>query len=57
MVAPFLKENPGRIDRAVCWWCDKGRQSREHLLKECTAWTSEIRMLWRKVGEALGNRK
>lgn len=37
-------------------WCDKGRQSREHLFKECTAWTGEIRKLWSKVGKASGAR-
>ena len=25
----------------VCWWCRKGRQSREHLFQECTAWTTK----------------
>ena len=36
--------------------CDKGRQSREHLFKECTAWTMEIRESWAAVGEASGKR-
>ena len=34
----------------------QGRQSREHLFKECTAWTREIRELWAAVGEASGGR-
>lgn len=43
VVAPFLKEKWGWIDRDMCWWCEKGRQSRANLFKECTAWTKEIR--------------
>ena len=41
----------------MCWWCEKGRQSREHFFKECTAWTKEIRELWTAVGEASGRRE
>ena len=37
--------------------CEKGRQSREHLFKECTTWTKEIRKLWTAAGEASGGRK
>ena len=32
-------------------------QSREHLFKECTTWTKEIRELWSAVGEASGRRE
>ena len=28
-----------------------GRQSREHLFKECRTWKEEIRRLWKEVGE------
>ena len=41
----------------MCWWCERGRQSREHLFKECTTWTKEIRELWSAVGEASGRRE
>ena len=30
----------------------KSRQSRENLFKECVAWKPEIRLLWKRVGEA-----
>ena len=36
MIAPFVKEKWGWTDRDTCRWYDKGRQSREHLFKECT---------------------
>ena len=52
MISPFLKERLGWTDSDRCWWCEKGRQSREHLFKECTAWTKEIRRLGTAVGEA-----
>ena len=51
MTAPFLKDKFGWVDSDQCWWCSGGRQSREHLFKECHAWKNEIRELWRKVGE------
>ena len=51
MTAPFLKDKFGWVDSDQCWWCCGGRQSREHLFKECHAWKDEIRELWRKVGE------
>lgn len=35
----------------ACWWYEKGRQSRQHLFKECTVWTKEIRELWRGISE------
>ena len=50
MTAPFLRDKFGWVDSDQCWWCSSGRQSREHLFKECRAW-NEIRELWRKVGE------
>ena len=52
MIAPFLKEKFGWIGSDVCWWCGSGRQTREHLFKECLAWKKEIRELWEEVGEA-----
>ena len=39
------------MDSDQCWWCRSGRQSREHLFKECRAWKKEIRELWKRVGE------
>ena len=51
MIAPFLKDKLRWVDSDQCWWCSGGRQSREHLFKECCAWKSEIRELWKKVGE------
>ena len=53
MIAPFLKERWGWIDIDVCWWCNKGGQSREHFFKECTTWAREIKA----VGEASGGRE
>ena len=57
MIAPFLKERFGWVDSDTCWWCRGGRQSREHLLKECRTWKEEIRTLWKEVGEILGSDK
>ena len=51
MIAPFLKDKFGWVDSDQCWWCSSGRQSREHLFKECRAWKKEIRELWKRVGE------
>ena len=45
MIAPFLKEKFKWVDSDLCWWCTKGRQTREHLFKECPAWKGEIRQL------------
>ena len=56
MIAPFLKDRWGWTETDTCWWCEEGRQSREHLFKECRAWEKEIRELWRAVGEAAGKR-
>ena len=50
MIAPFLKDRWGWIDTDRCWWCDGGRQSRDHLFKECRAWEKEIKELWTTVG-------
>ena len=52
MTAPFLKEKFKWTDSDRCWWCYKGRQTREHMFKECIAWREEIRELWKRVGEA-----
>ena len=56
MFAPFLKDRWGWTETDRCWWCEKGRQSREHLFKECRTWEKEIRELWKAVGEAPGRR-
>ena len=37
-----------------CLLCSGGRQSREHLFKECRTWKEEIRKLWKEVGEISG---
>ena len=47
-----LKEKFGWIGIDICWWCGTGRQTREHLFKECLAWKEEIRKLWEEIGEA-----
>ena len=52
MIAPFIKEKFGWVESDSCWWCGCGRQSREHLFKECRTWKDEIRLLWKEVGEA-----
>ena len=57
MIAPFLKEKWGWIDTDQCWWCRRGRQSRNHLFKECTTWRKEIRKLWSEVGRISGERE
>ena len=57
MIAPSLKEKFGWIESDCCWWCGGGRQSREHLFKECKAWKEEIRKLWIEVGEISGSSK
>ena len=57
MIAPFLKERWGWMDTDICWWCNKGRQSREHLLKECSSWAKEIREPWATVGRLSGRRE
>ena len=54
--APFLKDKWGWTDTDRCWWCEKGRQSRDHLFKECRAWEGEIRELWSTVGRISGKR-
>ena len=57
MIAPFLKDRWGWTDSDTCWWCDRGRQSRDHLFKECRRWEKEIRELWNAVGRASGGRQ
>ena len=58
MITPFLKERWGWTDTDICWWCNRGRQSREqHLFKECSSWKREIRELWNTVGELSGRRE
>ena len=34
-----------------------GRQSREHLFKECKAWAREIKELWTTVGKISGRKE
>ena len=53
-IAPFLRYKFGWVESDQCWWCDGGRQSRDHLFKECRTWKDQIRKLWKKVGEASG---
>ena len=57
MIAPSLKERWGWTESDVCWWCGDGRQSREHLFKECKTWKTEIKELWTEVGKASGRRE
>ena len=57
MIAPFLKEKFGWIGPDVCWWCGSGRQTREHLFKECLAWKREIKELWEEIREATDTSK
>ena len=57
MTAPFLKERWGWTDTDTCWWCDGGRQSRDHLFKECKRWEKEIGELWKEVGMISGRRE
>ena len=52
-----MKENFGWVNSDACWWCSRGRQTREHLFKECSAWKQEIRKLWKDVEEATGDRE
>ena len=52
MTAPFLRDKLKWTDSDICWWCSEGRQTREHLFKECSTWKEEIRTLWKEVGEA-----
>lgn len=48
MTAAFPKEGWGWMDSDWCW-CQKGRQSREHLFKERITRRKEIRALWRGI--------
>ena len=57
MIASFLKDRWGWVDTDRCWWCDSGRQSRDHLFKECRRWENEIGELWTKVGRISGKRE
>ena len=57
MIAPFLKDRWGWTDTDRCWWCNGGRQSRDHLFKECGGWKEEIRELWNEVGRVSGRRQ
>ena len=57
MIAPFLRDRWGWTESDSCWWCDGGRQSRDHLFKECKRWEKEIRELWSAVGRISGRRE
>ena len=57
MMAPFLKKKFGWVDSDSCWWCSGGRQSREHLFKECKTWKEEISRLWKEAGDISGGCK
>jgi hypothetical protein len=57
MIAPFLKDRWGWTDTDRCWWCEKGRQSRDHLFKECRHGKKEIRELWSTVGKISGKER
>ena len=57
MIAPFLKDRWGWTDSDTCWWCDGGRQSKDHLFKECRRWKKEIEELWSEVGKISGRRE
>ena len=57
MIAPFLKDRWGWTETDSCWWCNGGRQSRDHLFKECGRWAKEIKDLWKEVGRASGRRQ
>ena len=35
MLTPFLRDRFGRVEFDTCWWCGGGRQTREHVFKEC----------------------
>ena len=54
MIAPFLRDRFGWVESDQCWWCESGRQSREHLFKECRTWKDQIKKLWKKIGEVSG---
>ena len=56
MIAPFLKDRWGWTDSDACWWCNGGRQSRDHLFKECRRWEEGVGKLWDAVGRASGRR-
>ena len=57
MIAPFLNDKWGWTDSDECWWCEDGKQSRDHLFKECRAWEHEINELWSTVGRISGKRE
>ena len=54
MIAPFLREKFGWVESDSCWWCSGGRQSCEHLFKECRTWMEEIKTLWKTLGDISG---
>ena len=56
LITPFLRDRWGWIETDRCWWCEEGRQSREHLFKECRSWGKEIKELWSTVGKISGKR-
>jgi len=42
----------GSREDDTCWWCCRPgvTQTREHLLKVCTAWRKQQKVLWKEVG-------
>ena len=50
MIAPFLKEKFGWLESDMCWWCGRGRQTREHLFKECSTWKERLKSYGVKLG-------
>ena len=57
VIAPFLLEKWGWIESDLCCWCDRERQSREHLFNECQRWEREMHRLWERVGNISGEWK
>ena len=41
MTETSLKDKWGWIDSDMCWWCSKGKQTRENLFEECLTWEKE----------------
>ena len=50
----FLKGKWEWVGSDSCWWCSKGRQSREHLFEECKEWRKEIYPCGKEWGASLG---
>ena len=57
MIAPFLKERSGWTVPTCVGGAERAGRAGSISLKECTAWTKEIRELWTVVGKASGERE